>query len=111
MPFRAHGVSTNGVWVVRWLMINPSNSAKKNVLFLTIGPPTLAVYWFRLTQSARVGLHNPVVGLRVRLLAQVLASNALFRADQTALPLNWLVPDRVKTSICPLPRPISASTG
>ncbi len=89
----------------------PSHSAKKNVLFLMIGPPKLSVYWFLLVQSLGVGFHAPVLGSTALLLAQVLASNAVFRTDHTALPLNWLVPDRVKTCICPLPRPISASTG
>ena len=40
-----------------------------------------------------------------------LASKAEFWASQTAAPWNRLLPDRVWTWNCPLPRPISASTG
>src|SRR5688572_14803259 len=102
MPFRAHGVSTCGFCSARSLTITPSNSAKKNVLFLTIGPPRLPMNWFLLVQSLGVGLHPPVLGSTALLFTQVLASNALFRTNHAALPLSWLVPDFVKTCICPL---------
>src|SRR4029079_12675869 len=44
-------------------------------------------------------------------LSQVLAFKALLRMLQAATPLYLLVPERVVISTCPLPLPISASTG
>src|SRR5437867_6260444 len=96
MPFRAHGVSTVGFCVVRALTITPSNNAKKNVLFFTIGPPRLAVYSCALVQFGLVGFQAPVLESTARLLLQVLASNAEFVADHTRLPLYRFVPDRVR---------------
>src|SRR5262245_10779193 len=95
IPFRAHGVSTIGFCVVRPLTITPSNNAKKNVLFLTIGPPRLALYSCVLVQFGAVGFQAPVLASMVLLLAQVLASRAEFVADHTRLPVYRLVPDRV----------------
>src|SRR5207244_12452803 len=77
----------------------------------TIGPPALTVYWFVFLQSIGVGLGLPVSGSLLLLLSQLLADSAVLRTFQTAAPLNWFVPDRVRTWTCPLPRPNSASTG
>src|SRR5712691_1480712 len=88
MPFRAHGVSTMEFGVVRLFTRRLSHSAKKNVLFLTIGPPKLPVNWWLLLQSGFVGLHPPVLGSTCLLLFQVLASRALFRTDHTPVPRN-----------------------
>src|SRR5262245_26939821 len=96
MPFRAHGVSTSGFCVVRPLTLSPLNNAKKNVLFLTIGPPRLAVYSCVLVQFGAVGFHAPVLESTVLLLAQVLASNAELVPAHTRLPVYRLVPDRVR---------------
>src|SRR6185503_5438826 len=87
MPLRAHGVSTSGFCVVRSLTLKPLNNAKKNVLFLTIGPPRLAVYSCVFFQLGTVGFHAPVSAATVRLFAQVLASNAEFVAAHTRLPV------------------------
>src|SRR2546423_13720531 len=86
-----------------------SHNAKKNVLFLTIGPPRLAVYSFSFCQFGFPGVHTPRT--TCLLLLHVLASSAEFRTFHTALPRNWLVPDRVMICTWPLPRPNSASTG
>ena len=111
MPFRAHGVSTCVLIESRLRTIWWSQSAKKNVRLRTIGPPKLTVYWFRLIQSAGVGLQSPVSGSVSLLLPQVLESMALFRSDQTALPRYSFVPERVVIRNVPFPRPSSASTG
>src|SRR5262245_34760367 len=83
----------------------PFQSAKKKVLFCTIGPPTLPVYSWMFDQLRVVGVPA------TRLLAHVLGSNAVLVAFHTRAPRNRLVPDRVSTWICELPRPTSASTG
>src|SRR5262245_46140034 len=111
IPFRAHGVSTVVFCVLRLLTISPFQSPKKNVLFLTIGPPRLAVYSCVLVQSGRVGFQAPVFESIVLLLAQVLASKAELVADHTRLPEYRFVPERVRNWIWALPRPNSASTG
>src|SRR5262245_25591057 len=97
--------------MVRVRLILWSHNAKKNVLFFTIGPPPLTVYWFVFLQSIGVGLGFPVRGSRLLLFSQLLADIAVFRLFQTAAPLNWFVPERVSICTCPLPRPSSASTG
>src|SRR5437870_3482340 len=76
-----------------------------------IGPPALTVYWLVFLQSIGVGLGLPVSGSRLLLLSQLLADSAVLRTFQTAAPLNWFVPVRVRTWTCPFPRPNSASTG
>src|SRR5215468_5351233 len=96
IPFRAHGVSTIGFCVVRALTFSPSNNPKKNVLFLTIGPPRLRVYWCVLVQFGVVGFQAPVLESTVLLLLQVLASKAEFVADHTTLPEYRFVPERVR---------------
>src|SRR2546429_8078600 len=96
MPLRAQGVSTIWFWFVRARTSTPSNNAKKNVLFLTIGPPMLPVNSWVLFQSALVGLNAPVLGSTCLLLVHELASSALFRAFHTPLPRIWLVPERVR---------------
>src|SRR5438552_6906306 len=105
MPLRAHGVSTVAFTFVRPAGSKPSQSAKKNVLFFTMGPPTLPVYWLRF-------VHDRVAGTGCTLLfAHVLGSSALLRMFHTAAPWNLFVPDLVETWICAFPRPNSASTG
>src|SRR2546425_13325769 len=47
----------------------------------------------------------------LRLFIHVLAFSAVFWIFHTALPAYLLVPDRVRTWICALPRPSSASAG
>src|SRR3989442_5655674 len=89
MPRWAHGVSTVGLVRVRVSGKRPFQSAKKNVLFFTIGPPTLSVASFRFVQGGVSGL--PLT----RLLAHVLGFSALFWRFHVAAPRNWLVPDRV----------------
>ena len=84
MPLRAHGVSTMGFWFVRARTITSSNNVKKNVLFLTIGPPMLPVNWCVLFQFGADGFHPPVLESNCRLLVQVLASSPVFRANQTS---------------------------
>src|SRR5882672_9203804 len=86
MPFRAQGVNTMTFRRVRLLLIRPSHNPKKNVLFLTMGPPALTEYSFRLFQSVGMAFHAPVFGSTWRLLFHVLASSALFRMDHTAAP-------------------------
>src|SRR2546428_37880 len=93
MPFLAQSVSTAGLMVLRWRSNCCDQSAKKNVLFLMIGPPRLAVYSFRFTHAGLPGVHTPrTICL---LLTQVLASSAEFRTFHTPLPRNSLVPERV----------------
>src|SRR5882724_12564806 len=96
MPFRAQGVSTIGFCVVRALTTTPLSNAKKSVLFLTIGPPRLAVYSWVLVQFGTVGFQAPVLESTCLLLLQVLASSAEFVADHTRLPVYRFVPDRVR---------------
>ncbi len=72
--------------VVRPLTRGLSHSAKKNVLFLTIGPLMLPVNWWLLAQSGAVGFHAPVAGSTCLLLYQVFASNALLRTAHTPVP-------------------------
>src|SRR5438093_769609 len=89
IPFRACWVSTVPVTFslccTRW----PSKNPKKNVLFLTIGPPRRAPYSFRLEKFFATPL---------KLLNQVLAFSAELLFVQKALPWNRLVPERV--AIC-----------
>src|SRR5262245_44990520 len=105
MPRRAQGVSTTEFTFARVGALTPSHNAKRNVLFFRIGPPTLSVYCGRFLQSRGGG-----VG-RVLLFFHVFASNALFRMLNTVLPCHSFPPDLVRSWICPLPRPSSASTG
>src|SRR5678815_540224 len=96
MPLRAHGVRTTGFCVVLALTITPSYRAKKNVLFLTIGPPMLVVNSWALVQFGLIGFQAPVLESIALLLDQVLASSAEFVADHTKLPVYRFVPDRVR---------------
>src|SRR5688572_23359082 len=105
MPFRAHGVSTTGFWLLRDAGSRPFQRAKKNVLFLTMGPPKLAVYSLRLVQLRVTGVPA------LRLFAHVFGSRAELVTFHTAEPRYWFVPDFVRSCICELPRPTSASTG
>ena len=73
MPFRAQGVSTVALMLLRVLGSRPSHRKKKNVLFLTIGPPMLPVYCFRFVQGGTMAFGC------ARLLAHVFGSIALFR--------------------------------
>src|SRR4030095_8428706 len=86
IPFRAQSVRTTGRAVFRCRSNCLSNSAKKNVLFRRIGPPTRTVASWRWMHVAWVGFHCPLS--TTRLLLQVLASSAELRTDQTALPCN-----------------------
>ena len=90
MPLRAHGVRIVALMSVRLLAeeIRPK-AQKRTSLLLTIGPPMLTVYWWKFLQGAATASGC------TRLLAQVLASNAVFWTFQTALPVNRFVPDRV----------------
>src|SRR5215471_14596139 len=88
-----------------------SHNAKKNVFSLMIGPPKLRVYWLVFLQLRGVGFHLRVSESICSLLVQLLPVNLVLRLLYTALPRNSLVPGRVRTWICPLPRPYSASTG
>jgi hypothetical protein len=67
-----------------------SHKAKKNVLFLMIGPPALMVPWLILLQfgTFRTGC--------TRLFDQLFGFNAVFWTFQVAAPWNWLVPERVE---------------
>src|SRR5437868_6277236 len=89
MPFRAHGVSTVALELLRVAGSRPSHRAKKNVLFLTIGPPTLPVYSLRFVQAGTIA-----VGCAL-LFTHELGSIALFRMLYTNAPVNLFVPDRV----------------
>ena len=80
MPFLAQSVSTTGLCIVRCRSNCWSHNAKKNVLFLMIGPPRLTVSWFRLIHVGLPGVQTPrTICL---LLLHVLASSAEFRMDQ-----------------------------
>src|SRR5262245_66547877 len=104
MPWRAVSVSTGVVTVVRMRLILWSHNAKKNVLFFTIGPPPLTVYWLVFLQSIGVGLGFPVSGSRLLLFSQLFADSAVFRLLHTADPLNSFVPERVSIYTCYSPR-------
>ena len=49
MPWRAMSVNVVPAKFSRFKSRCPSNNKKKNVLFLTMGPPTRAPYWLRLS--------------------------------------------------------------
>ena len=72
IPFRAHGVSTVALLFVRVDGNKPFHRKKKNVLFLTIGPPMLPVYSFRLVQAGTMAFGC------ARLLTHEFGSIALF---------------------------------
>src|SRR5262249_9346434 len=84
IPFLAQSVSTMGLTVVRSRSICWSHSVKKKVLFLTIGPPRLPVYWLRLNQLGWPGVQTPL--MTCLLLLHVFASSFEFRIFHTALP-------------------------
>src|SRR3989442_14916568 len=84
MPFRAQSVSTTGLIVWRCRSNCWSYNVKKNVLFFTIGPPTLPVNSFRLIQVASPGFHTPLT--TCLLFCQVFASRTEFRMNHAPLP-------------------------
>src|SRR5437763_1366489 len=106
MPMRAVSVNTEALTSVRLLLICCSHDPKKNVLFLRIGPPKLAVTSFVLRQSNRFRSRTPVEGLAVNvwLLLQVFASSAVLWTCQVREPAYRFVPERVVICICALPR-------
>src|SRR5262245_3895771 len=65
IDWRAIDDSVLPVAICRLMSRCPSNNKKKNVLFLMMGPPTRAPYWFRLSKSFPTPL---------KLLNQLLAS-------------------------------------
>jgi hypothetical protein len=73
---------TVGFSMLRPAGSSPFHSAKKNVLFLTMGPPTLPVYSLRFVQLRVSG--SPFT----RLFAHVFGSSALLRTFHTAAPWN-----------------------
>src|SRR5436190_7086224 len=78
IPCRAVGVSTRASIVSFWSWSLRSYNTKKNVLFLSMGPPRLTVLWCRL-------YHTGTEDVR-RLAAQVFAFNAEFRRFHVAAP-------------------------
>src|SRR5207244_12391293 len=86
-PCRAVSVRIVLLTVSRCAPSCPSTRPKKNVLFLTIGPPRLAVYCCRLYQK---GL------MPWRLFDHEFASKTELRMFQVRPPWNRFVPDRVR---------------
>src|SRR5262249_16621253 len=86
MPFLAQSVNTIGLTVRRCRSNCLSNNVKKNVLFFTIGPPTLSVNLLRLIQVCSPGFHTPFT--TCLLLDHVLASRAEFRINHPPVPCS-----------------------